>query len=274
VRKATRRCVLKLIGTEGPLLAFLYRKRLLGALLSYDDLWTDAGLHRLVPKLSSLTLMKEEKSEVAFEAVVQLLHKKKLRATLTQRIEVRYASVTLTSTATIAPKAWAKLTSLARIGLVFSLPAAASKAKWLGRGPHENYADRNKGAPVGLYESSVDALHFPYIFPQENGHRTETRWLTLSDDDGSGLRVSASGGTPSFGFNASRYTTATLAAAKHTPDLSPSPSVELCVDERMMGVGGDSAAMQTVKKEYECRPEGGRASWEVRLTAFVGGEHV
>jgi len=146
-----------------------------------------------------------------------------------------------------------------------------SHARWLGRGPHENYVDRSEGALLGVHEAAVDELHVPYIFPQENGHRTETRWLMLTSGGGTGggLKVTAARQTVSFGFNASRHTTAKLAAAQHTCDLTAGASVELCVDYAMMGVGGDSAAMQTVKDAYVLKPEGGKCSWTVAIEALA-----
>ena len=85
-----------------------------------------------------------------------------------------------------------------------------------------------------------------------------------------GLCVAADGDTPTFEFNASPYTTAAIAAAGHSYDLTPSENIELCVDHQMMGVGGDSAATQSVRPEYTVRPNGGKCNWTVRLTLLVG----
>ena len=57
----------------------------------------------------------------------------------------------------------------------------------MDRGPHENYADRKTSAYVGVYESTVADQYVPYIRPQENGYKTDTRWLTLTDDSGNGI---------------------------------------------------------------------------------------
>ena len=285
-RNAQKRTFLRLIGPESGAFAFLYKRRLLPTILSYADTWEDAGLHALKPRLTRLARLDAACTDACavFEVIVRFAPKDKrtVRATLTQRIEVTYGAVEILSTCVLAPKTYAKLPSLARVGLTFSLPTTLEHARWLGRGPHENYVDRCDGAMVGIYESAVAGLHVPYIFPQENGHRTETRWLELQGADGSGVRVSA--GVPSgingsagvdggrggtFGFNASRYTTAALAAAKHTCDLKRASSVELCVDHAMMGVGGDSAAIQSVRPEYTLKPEGGKATWALTLTPFV-----
>ena len=56
---------------------------------------------------------------------------------------------------------------------------------------------------VGLYRSIVADQYVPYIMPQEHGHKTDVRWLALSDVRGQGLRVA---GEPTLEFSASHFT--------------------------------------------------------------------
>lgn len=44
-------------------------------------------------------------------------------------------------------------------------------------------------------------MYFPYVRPQENGHHTDTRWLTLNKKGGKGLTIYAD---KTIGFNALR----------------------------------------------------------------------
>ena len=64
-----------------------------------------------------------------------------------------------------------------RIGVRFRLPVSMNHVQYLGRGPGENYWDRNAGSLVGIYKSTAEELYFPYARPQENGHHTDTRWF-------------------------------------------------------------------------------------------------
>jgi beta-galactosidase len=82
-----------------------------------------------------------------------------------------------------------KLPEIPRMGMQMQLPVEFANLKWFGRGPHDNYADRKRSADVGLYESTVADQYVPYIRPQENGYKTDTRWLTLTDDNGTGILV-------------------------------------------------------------------------------------
>ena len=101
-----------------------------------------------------------------------------------------------TRTATFTPgrdaarKEASKL-NVPRIGVRFRLPQAMDRLTYFGRGPEENYWDRKAGTAVGRYQSTAEQQYFPYVRPQENGHHTDTRWLTLQDAKGRGLRIVA-----------------------------------------------------------------------------------
>ena len=78
---------------------------------------------------------------------------------------------------------------LPRIGVTFTLAAGLERLEYLGRGPWENYLDRQASAVVGRYESTVSGEYVPYIAPQEHGHHGDARWLRLTRDDGTGIEV-------------------------------------------------------------------------------------
>lgn len=71
---------------------------------------------------------------------------------------------------------------LPRFGMEIVLPKAFNTLQYYGKGPHENYMDRNYSAPVGLYNQTVSEQYYPYIRPQETGNKTAIRWLNLSND--------------------------------------------------------------------------------------------
>ena len=88
---------------------------------------------------------------------------------------------------------------------------AKEAVEWFGRGPGEAYADSRQAARVGRFESTVDAMQTPYVFPQENGNRADARWLRIG-----AIRVE---GEPVFDFTVRRWTSEDLDAAGHTADL-------------------------------------------------------
>lgn len=76
-----------------------------------------------------------------------------------------------------------------RIGMRMQLPKDYARMTYFGRGPWENYQDRNSASFVDLYESSVKDQYYPYIRPQENGNKTDVRWVAVSNNNGNGLLV-------------------------------------------------------------------------------------
>ncbi|MFJ3613348.1 MULTISPECIES: glycoside hydrolase family 2 TIM barrel-domain containing protein [Streptomyces] len=126
---------------------------------------------------------------------------------------------------------------LPRLGVRLGLPAALDRAVWYGGGPGEAYPDTRAAARLGRWGSTVAGLQTPYVRPQENGARIDTRWLELSDGAGAGLRVA---GEPSFWFTARRWTHAELDAAAHRPDLVPGDTLWLNLDHALHGIGSQS----------------------------------
>ena len=74
-----------------------------------------------------------------------------------------------------------------RIGVRFRLPSDMNQVEYFGRGPGENYIDRNASSFVDLYRTTADQMYTNnYVRPQENGHRTDTRWVELTRKGGKG----------------------------------------------------------------------------------------
>jgi hypothetical protein len=140
-----------------------------------------------------------------------------------------------------------------------ALPAGFEQFTWYGRGPHENYIDRNVGAAVGLYRSTVDEQYVPYILPQENGNKTDVRWLTLTREDGFGLLAA---GQPPLEVSVSHYTAHELYQALHTSDLIRRDEIMLNLDYKQGGLGGASCGPGTLP-QYLIQP--GRFNFSLRL---------
>lgn len=166
-----------------------------------------------------------------------------------------------------------------RIGVRFRLPVEMHRVQYLGRGPEDNYADRFMGTLVGYYKTTAEDMYYPYVRPQENGHHSDTRWVSLNASSGKGLLIEADN---TIGFNAlhnsiedfdcqesnedyqwrnmspQEIANKDYEAAKnvlrkqtHEADITPRDFVEVCVDMKQGGVGGyDSWGART---EPYCR---------------------
>ena len=147
----------------------------------------------------------------------------------------------------------AELPDLPRFGMQMAIPGDFDTMTWYGRGPHENYWDRNTGAAVGLYRGPVSEQVYPYVRPQENGNKTDVRWLTMTDKTSAGLLVV---GMPLLSVSAWPYTMADLERARHINELPPRDTITLNIDYRQMGVGADDGWGARPHPEYSlpCRP--------------------
>ncbi len=136
----------------------------------------------------------------------------------------------------------------ARIGLQFEMPASFDKVQWYGRGSYESYADRKSSAMIGQYAGTVDAQHFPYIMAQENGSKTDVRWLAVTSADGLGiLAISDS----VFSVNVHNYTDSAPTAAKQPAvALVKGNTTVVDLDLAQIGLGGGDSWSPRVHDAY------------------------
>lgn len=129
--------------------------------------------------------------------------------------------------------------SLPRLGLRMMLNEDLENIEWFGRGPCENYPDRKDAEFVGLYKSTVDAMREHYVRTQSMGERCDTRYLSLTDADGDGLKITAA---ETFDFSALHYTDEDIWTAlyDHRLDRLRRPEIVLSLDAAIRGVGNGS----------------------------------
>lgn len=136
-----------------------------------------------------------------------------------------------------------KLPELPRLGVSMILPKDSEQLEWFGRGPWENYSDRNHSAMIAHYRSTVTDQYVPYIVPQEHGNKTDVRWMQLHNSKGQGVRFTTD---KPMQASASHYIAADLYGAKHTSDLDPRPEVHVNLDLAQRGLGTGSCGPDTL----------------------------
>jgi beta-galactosidase len=165
------------------------------------------------------------------------------------------------------------LPELPRFGLKLTLPADFDQLNWYGRGPHESYADRKTSASIDHYSGSVWEQTFPYIRPQETGHKTDLRWMALSNGK-VGLLATAKN---LIEGSAHRYPYSDLDyipnSQKHGKlDIQPKNQVDWLIDYRQMGVGGDNSWGARPHKQYTLPAQNYEFSF--KLIPFKGGRDL
>jgi beta-galactosidase len=153
------------------------------------------------------------------------------------------------------------LADLPRIGVRFSLPGRFRDVRWFGRGPHENYPDRNASAMLGVWSGVPDVP--PYLVPQEFGLRTDTRWLECADPmTGEVLRVDVVQ-PASMHISATNYRAEDLFACANQADLWPRDELVVHLDAGHRGLGTASCGPD-VLAQY--RLPAGNYSFSYRLS--------
>ncbi|WP_187262084.1 glycoside hydrolase family 2 TIM barrel-domain containing protein [Pontibacter beigongshangensis] len=132
----------------------------------------------------------------------------------------------------------AGLPNIPKVGMQVGIARDYDQINWYGRGPVENYVDKRYGFDAAIYSQPIQQFMEPYVMPQENGNRTDVRWMFLANKSNEGLLVVADS---LLSMSAWPYTEANINAAKHTYDLKDAGFITLNIDLEQMGVGGNDS---------------------------------
>ena len=143
-----------------------------------------------------------------------------------------------------------ELGDMPEFGVMFKLNADYDHLEWYGLGPAETYADRCKGARLGVYRNLVKDNMAAYIVPQECGAKTGVRYAKVTDRKGRGMLFEMDPNCGPMMFSALPYTPHELENARHPYEL---PEVHYTVVRAalgQMGVGGDDSWGSPTHPEY------------------------
>lgn len=134
-----------------------------------------------------------------------------------------------------------------RLGFSLNFPSDMSKVSYYARGPRASYIDRLDGEDFGLYETTVKDMYEPFAHPQSNGNRVGLRWLTLTNNEGTGVKVETAG---DVAFSLTPWTDAELRTARHEWELPTSNRTVAHFDAIQRGLGNGSCGPGPMK-QYE-----------------------
>lgn len=162
-----------------------------------------------------------------------------VKAELKMTYEINYQGEIRISEAMTVDKNKEKMPHLFRFGMQMVMPGSFDRIDYYGRGPVENYCDRNYSQNLGRYQQLVKDQYFPYIRPQESGTKTDIRWWKLTDIDGRGLMIRSD--VP-FSASALNYLPEDLddgwyKKQRHSGELKPRNLTTLSFDLKQMGLG-------------------------------------
>lgn len=142
-------------------------------------------------------------------------------------------------------------TRLPRLGFKTRLHRDYVSATWFGRGPHESYIDRKDSAFVDRYTASTTDLFHHYLMPQENGNRTDVRWVQF---EGRGLPGIMIQGQPLLNFSVHHCSLDNLTLAQHSNEIVWEPDPYLYIDLAQTGLGSNACGPDTLPK-YRLKPQ-------------------
>ncbi len=223
------------------------------ALLDNDaqiwDLWIAAGYNDYKVKCDEFEV-EIEKDKVEVE--VKYILKKNKPSKPIAEVEIEYsvyADGVIKVKAEFKPLAYRKAAShLPRFGVTMEMPEEYSNVEYYALGDCENLCDLTAQAVLGIYNTTVDEMDEPYIRPQDSGNRTNARYLSVTDNEGDGLKFVFS--DKYFNFNIRKYSQKLLHEAKHQEDLHSENTVVVNIDGFTRGTGTGSCGPDTLP-EYD-----------------------
>ena len=240
--------------------------------------WRKAGENRKVVKTN---VKKNGSSEVQVEFVFDLTNDEGAK------IASYNSTYTVYGTGDVVVNNHFKMTGqdlpeIVKMGMNLIMPRKFDQMSWLGRGPQESYCDRKSGAFVGLYSGSVADQYWAYLRPQENGNKTDVRWMTITDNEGNGLLFT---GMPLLEVSAhhniledfesmertdGRQVEGITVENRHTTDVQPRDLTSVNIDYQQMGVGGDDSWGAWTHDQYRLTAK--EYSYSFRMTPLSKGD--
>ncbi len=146
----------------------------------------------------------------------------------------------------------AKMPNLYRYGVKLEMPKEFDRIRYYGRGPFENYADRNTSSFIGLYNQNVAEQYYPYIRPQESGNKTGLRWLSILGRNSQGIRFYSSQPLSAsvLEYELEMLDDGMAKEQRHSPELIKSGHTTVCLDLKQQGLGCIDSWYSIPKEEY------------------------
>ena len=202
--------------------------------------WKDAAAGRTITDVDVSKSRKEKIAVIKFEMT---LPTGKINYTLTYKINNLGEIEVLADYRPVS----GKVPLIPKFGFRMAVPKEYSNISWYGRGPEENYEDRKTGTFFGVYEKPLNEFITHYISPQDNSNRCDVRWFKLQNSHNSGLEIS---GVQPLLFRAWPYTEDDLENAKHDYELPDRDFINVNIDLKVHGVGGNNSWGKRTLPQY------------------------
>ncbi|MFW5719059.1 MAG: beta-galactosidase domain 4-containing protein, partial [Halanaerobium sp.] len=215
---------------------------------NYTTTWKEQGIDKLSQRLEELKVVELENNYVLIKSYFRIAPPAKdliMEAELDYKI-YNNGEVEITAAGEFADQ---KEYSLPRIGLELELNHELENVSWFGRGPGESYPDSKRAAYIDLFTKKIGDLHTPYVYPQDNGNRSDNKWLEFKNKVGAGIEFYNAGG---FDFTAHCYSKDDLELSQHDCELPFRDEIYLELIHQNRGLGSTSCGPEALEK-YELK---------------------
>jgi len=148
-----------------------------------------------------------------------------------------------------------------RSGMQWQLAPNLNTMQWYGKGPSPTYIDRDY-EPLGIYKGTVDEQWIDYSRPQENGGKSNVRWVKMTDNLGKGLLFETLSKPVSIG--ARHYSDEEMEKAKYSFNMKRSDVIYFNIDAHQLGVGGNNSWGRPPMEIYQTKKD--RYKYNYRIT--------
>ena len=198
--------------------------------------------------------MKLKECQVGGNNVVATFEMPDVKATLTMTYTLTTEGEVIVRQQLTADKE-AKISQLPRYGMQLQMPKQYDEVMYYGRGPVENYCDRNSSEFIGIYNNKVSDEYYPYVRPQESGNHTDVRWFRVQDKQGKGLEFYSNAPMEASALNfltedLDDGATKDKKIDRHSGDLIERPLTQVHIQQRQMGLGCVNSWGAWPRQEY------------------------
>lgn len=220
--------------------------------------WDDIDFHNLESKVVSFKMNKENNKAV-IKVVKRHQSEGHTNGFLTNETFIIYGNGIIDVKLNVEYLENQNPLTLPRIGYEVMINESITESEWYGKGPGSSYKDRNTGMQMGIYSANINEHFINYARPQENGNKSEVRWVKVNGDQGYGLKVNSS---KAINFSLRKYITRQLYQASHPYDLEANTSNVLNIDLEHGAVGNGSCGPMPMRKYFTTiNPDG----YELRI---------
>lgn len=139
-----------------------------------------------------------------------------------------------------------KTKNFMKVGTTLTLEKGKETVRWYGNGDGESYSDRQSYTRVGLYESTVNDMFYPFAKPQDCGNLTGVKWISIANtESGQGMLIC---GKKDVNASALHFTAEQLSTANHVHELTPAEETYVTVDAAVSGTGNGSCGYETLEE--------------------------